>query len=357
MPRPAAPFFLPIPLTLPLSLPLALTMLVLPLLQGAEQGASEPAQNTPAPNISSTPSISGAEGPVNALVPPPLSSASSAPIVAPGPAPVGNRYDILSKMITPLAGVMLGGAQTSDRALTLRATVDQVAGRLPKAMKGASFKALIQYPGRIRIEAPVLGETLTVCRNGNEVWAMPGSKIQFLLGQFQQKPRPQPKNGAPVQLPFTAQQAVLLPALFQLERTEEVAEIDGYPCRIVSGGLIPEVAKAANAQDFSAKLWICSDYSPKRIDIRRSDFAMSFLIGELSYAKEYPPSTWQPPAGATDVYKCDASQIEQLLYVLMNSLQMTAEDKPWLNEAAPATAAPGSSGAAGTQGAPLGPMR
>lgn len=254
------------------------------------------------------------------------------------PAPSGNRYDVLSRMITPMAGVLLGGSQSQERALTLRATVGQVAGRLPQAIQGASFKAQIQYPGRIRVEAPVLGETLTVCRDGNEVWAVPGSKIQFLLGQFKQKPRPQQNNGAPIPLPFTAQQAVLLPALFQLDRAADLADIGGSSCRVIAGGLMPEIAKAAKAEDFSAKLWICSEYTPKRIDIRRSDFAMSFLIEELTYGTEFPAATWQPPAGATDVYKCDAAQLEQLLYVLMNSLQMSAEDKPWLNEALPAGA-------------------
>ena len=252
-------------------------------------------------------------------------------------APLENRYDVLSKMITPMAGVLLGGNQTTDRALTLKATVDQVAGRLPKMIEGGTFTAKIEYPGRIRVEAPVMGETLTVCRNGNQVWAVPGSKIQFLLGQFKQKPPLQPKNPAPLQLPFTAQQAVLLPVLFQLEHTQEVADIGGASCRVISGGLIPEVAKAANAEDFSAKLWICSEYTPKRIDIRRSDFAMSFLIGELSYAPQFPASTWLPPEGAKDIYQCDAAKLEQLLYVLMNSLQMSAQDKPWMSEqAAPA---------------------
>ncbi len=252
-----------------------------------------------------------------------------------GPAPSGNRYDVLSRMLTPMAGVLLGGPQSPERALTLRATVGQVAGRLPQAIQGATFKALIQYPGRIRVEAPVLGETLTVCRNGNEVWAVPGSRIEFLLGQFHQKPHPQQKNGAPLQLPFTAQQAVLLPALFQLDRAAEMAYVGGSPCRVISGGLMPEVAKAAKAEDFSAKLWICSEFTPKRIDIRRNDFAMSFLIEELTYGSGFPSTTWQPAAGSTDVYKCDAAQLEQLLYVLMNSLQMSAEDKPWLNEAIP----------------------
>jgi len=257
----------------------------------------------------------------------------------PGPAPMENRYDVLSKMITPMAGVLLGGGQTTDRAMTLRANVGQVAGRLPQAIKGASFTAKIEYPGRIRVEAPVMGETLTVCRNGNKVWAVPGSKIQFLLGQFHHKPAPQPKNGSPLQLPFTAQQAVLLPALFQLESTSEVAEVGGAPCRLIAGGLMPELAKASNADDLSTKIWVCSEYTPKRIDVRRSDFAMSFLIEELTYSPNFPATTWQPPQGAKDVYTCDAADLQQLLYVLMNSLQMKAEDKPWLNEA-PATASP-----------------
>jgi hypothetical protein len=255
-----------------------------------------------------------------------------------GPAPSGNRYDVLSKMLTPMAAVLLGGNKVPENALILRAKVGQVGGRLPQILQGASFTAQIEYPGRIRLDAPVLGETMTVCRDGDNVWAVPKSKIQFLLSQFQNKPHPQQKGNLPIQLPFTAQQAVLLPALFQLETTPAVAEVNGASCRVISGGLINEVAKAAKAEDFSAKLWICSDYTPKRIDIRRSDFAMSFLIEELTYKPSLPASTWQPPQGVTDIYRCDAAHLEELLYVVMNSLQITAGDKPWVNES------PGSAG-------------
>lgn len=273
-----------------------------------------------------------AEETAPAASPSPSASPSPAPSIAPGPAPAENRYDVLSRMIRPMAAVLLGGDQAGDRALTLKATVGQVAGRLPQGIQGATFTARIEYPGRIRLEAPVLGETVTVCRNGNEVWAVPGSKVQFLLGEFRRKPQPHPKNGSPLMLPFTAQQAVLLPALFQLERTEEVAEIGGAPCRVIAGGLMPEIGKAAKAEDFSAKLWICSEYTPKRIDIRRSDFAMSFLIEQLTYAPSFPPATWQPPEGAKDIFRCDAARLEELLYVVMNSLHLSAEDKPWLYE-------------------------
>jgi hypothetical protein len=278
--------------------------------------------------LSVAPSMSAQDQPTPAASP-----SAGAPVPPPhGPPPSGNRYDVLSKMITPIAGVLLGGMQTSNRALSLKATVGQVAGRLPQAIQGATFTAKIEYPGCIRLEAPLLGETVTVCRNGNQVWAVPGSKIQFLLDQFQRKPRPRTKGSTPLQLPFTAQQAVLLPALFQLEKASEVADIGTIPCRVIAGGLMPEIGKAVKAEDFSTKLWICDDYTPKRIDIRRSDFAMSFLIEELSYVPALPPSTWQPPAGATDVFRCDEARLEELLYVVMNSLQMNAEDKPWLSE-------------------------
>ena len=265
----------------------------------------------------------------------PLPSASPTPSF--GPPPSENRYDVLSKMITPLAGVLLGGKQTPNRALALKATVGQVAGRLPQVIQGATITVQIEYPGRIRLEAPLLGETMTVCRNGNQVWAIPGSKIQFLLDQFRHKPRPNPKGNSPLQLPFTSQQAVLLPALFQLERGNEIAEINGVPCRVIAGGLMPDIAKATKAEDFSSKLWICSDYTPRRIDIHRSDFAMSFLIENFTYSPAFPASTWQPAAGAPDVFRCDEARLEELLYVVMNSLQMSAQDKPWLNEAAPSS--------------------
>lgn len=288
--------------------------------------------------------------------PAPSPASQATPSKSYGPPPSENRYDVLSRMITPLAGVLLGGQQTSNKALVIKATVGQVAGRLPQIIKGATFTVRIEYPGRLRLEAPLFGETVTVCRDGNQAWAVPGSKIELLLSQFRHKPRPEPKGSTPLQLPFTPQQAVLLPALFQLERGNEVAAIDGVPCRVISGGLMPEVAKAVKAEDFSSKLWICSDYTPRRIDIHRSDFAMSFLIEDFSFSPSFPASTWQPPEGATDVFRCDEARLEELLYVVMNSLQMSDQDKPWLNEqAGPSSPAQGAQVPQGPS--PFGPMR
>jgi hypothetical protein len=32
----------------------------------------------------------------------------------------------------------------------------------------------------VKLQAPVLGEEITVCRNGDTVWAHPGAKVEFL---------------------------------------------------------------------------------------------------------------------------------------------------------------------------------
>jgi len=71
---------------------------------------------------------------------------------------------------------------------------------------------------------------------------------------------------------------------------------------------------------------------PKKGRYTPSRLRNVFLVEELSYSPALPEETWQPPSGITDILRCDEAQLEQLLYVVMNSLQMSADDKPWLYE-------------------------
>jgi len=198
-------------------------------------------------------------------------------------------------------------------------------------MQGAKLLAAVQFPDKLRLEAPVLGEQITVCRNGNEVWATPGKKIEFLISQFRVKPKKKVNYTSPIMLPVTAQQAVFLPALFAVERSEvaEVDNLNGENCRVISAGLLPLLAQATKAEDFRARLWVAPGNLPRQVEVKRSDFTATSAITNLAFSPTLPPQTWQPPAEATDVYRTTPEMLEALLYVVMNSLKCSEEDAPW----------------------------
>jgi hypothetical protein len=239
--------------------------------------------------------------------------------------PSENRYDILGKMFRPLIPVLLMDAKEGDRAMALRLVIRDVTGRLPKDFAGATLDAAVEFPDKVRLSAPVLGEQVTVCRNGDLVWATPGEKVQFLLDQFKSKlPAPTRKSNTPLFLPLTAQQAVFLPAVFVLDDGKTFADLNGESCRLISGSLMPELAKATKSEDFRATVWVAAGYVPRQILIERRDFTITVGIESLTFSPALPAQTWQPPAGTTDIFRTNASVLEQVLFVVMNSIQPAA---------------------------------
>jgi len=246
-------------------------------------------------------------------------------------APRDNPYDVIGKLFQPLWGVLLADTKSANRAATLTITLTGVSGRLPESMKGATLKAAVQFPDKVRLEAPVLGEQFTVCRNGDEVWAVPGSKVEFLVSQFKVKPKKAQKLTTPIFLPVSPQQAIFLPALFSIVRPDvaEVETVNGEDCRVLTAGLMPELAKATKAEDFRGRIWVGSGYAPRRIEVIRQDFSAVVDITDLSFVPSLPASAWEPPAGATDIYRTTPAMLEGLLYIVMNSLKADASDAPW----------------------------
>ncbi|MFZ4597359.1 MAG: hypothetical protein ACOYNN_01835 [Terrimicrobiaceae bacterium] len=255
----------------------------------------------------------------------PLAQAQEAP-------PRDNPYDVIAKIFQPIWGVLLAETKSPNRAATLTLEMTDVTGRLPGAMKGAALEAAVQFPDKVRLEAPVMGEQFTVCRNGNEVWATPGKKVEFLVSQFQVKPKKNVKLTTPIFLPITAQQAIFLPALFAISRPDvaEVETVGGEDCRVLTAGLMPELARATKAEDFQGRVWVAAGYVPRRMEITRQDFTAVVDIKDLRFVPSLPASTWEPPAGVTDVYRTTPEMLEGLLFVVMNSLKTTEADAPWL---------------------------
>ncbi|MFZ4778892.1 MAG: hypothetical protein ACOYM3_26290, partial [Terrimicrobiaceae bacterium] len=93
--------------------------------------------------------------------------ASALPLHAQQGPPRDNPYDVIGKIFQPFWGVLLAETKSPNRAASLTIEMTEVSGRLTGNMKGASLKAAVQFPYKVKLEAPVLGEQFTICRNGN----------------------------------------------------------------------------------------------------------------------------------------------------------------------------------------------
>jgi hypothetical protein len=69
-------------------------------------------------------------------------------------------------------------------------------------------------------------------------------------------------------------------------------------------------------EDLSTTIWVAKEYFPKRIDLKRQHFAIAIIVDELTYSSSLPVATWEEPKNETDVYRCDASRLQELLNVV-----------------------------------------
>ena len=237
--------------------------------------------------------------------------------------PRENPYEVIGKIFQPFLGVLLTESNGANRAAEVELVLSDVGGRLPQEMKGAALKARVQFPDKVLVEAPVLGEQFTVCRNGDKVWAAPGRKVEFLLSSFHVVPKKPAIAGTPLSLPISAQQAIFLPALFSVPRADvaEVEELNGETCRVISAKLMPELARSLKAEDFQATLWVAPGHKLRRLQFARQDFSVTIDVKTLNFLPSLPASTWEPTAEIADIHRTDTSMLEGLLYAVMNSLQ------------------------------------
>jgi len=246
--------------------------------------------------------------------------------------PRENPYDVIAKIFQPFIGVLLTESNAKNRAAVLELEMVDVGGRLPAQMKGAVFKGSVQFPDKVRLDAPVMGETFTVCRQGDEVWATPGEKMEFLISKFQVVPKETAGLATPVFLPITAQQAIFLPALFSVARSDvaEMDELRGETCRVITVKLMSGLAENLNAEDFEARLWIAAGHQLRRVEVEREDFSATVDVRKIQFAPSLPASTWNPPEGVADIHRTDLAMLDGLFYILMNSLKSAEGDTPWL---------------------------
>src|SRR4051812_12651244 len=89
--------------------------------------------------------------------------------------PPENPYDVLGMTIAPFAALFAREGAT-NRSLELDARLVE-ASKLPHEFVGQTLHVAVEAPDKLLVRAPVLGETVTLCRHGQELWATPGAKL------------------------------------------------------------------------------------------------------------------------------------------------------------------------------------
>jgi hypothetical protein len=230
-----------------------------------------------------------------------------------------NKYDVLGKVLTPFFQVVTKQTKNPNRAFTLALQLEAMTD-LPPQWKGARAEVALQYPDKLRLSGPVFGEQLIVCRNGQEIWAYPGSKVDALIEEARlAKKLPPPDKKVrlePFSLPVPEKQLVLLPVLFQVADAGR-EEIDGETCRVLDVQLMPEIARSLGATEWMARLWVRPDYHPARVIVHRPGWLATVRVDDVQFAPALPESTWQPtPEQASDVAKISPARYQQLLKLI-----------------------------------------
>ena len=231
-----------------------------------------------------------------------------------------NRYDLLGRLLMPFVSVFAKTTTNPNRALVLTARLEQMTD-VPPDLIGSKAELAVQYPDKLRLHLPVLGEDVTICRNGEELWAYPGSKVEALLAvasAAKKLPKPDRKfRLEPFQLPIPEKQFVFLPVLFQVKDIGSES-LDGEPCRVLDLFLMPELAKSLKAQGWAARVWARSDAKPARLSVAKPGWNLVVRFEQVEFAPKLPDSTWEPTSEqAADVLKLDPVRYQQLLGALV----------------------------------------
>jgi hypothetical protein len=237
-----------------------------------------------------------------------------------------NPYDVLGKALMPIASVFardgsdgINGTNGTPHALVLDAHL-LAAGKLPPALQGQSVHVALRTPDALLVQAPIAGQMLTVCRDGDALWGTPGSDIQSLIDVATAAASPGKKNKkkhseeakllGPLVLPVPQKDLVFLPILFQVADAG-ADTVGSQPCRVLDVALMPQLAKSLHAENWTARVWIGADYSIVQVTLTGPDWSGTVAIDKLAFPATLPESTFQPQG--TDVLRLTAGQFLALM--------------------------------------------
>jgi outer membrane lipoprotein-sorting protein len=231
-----------------------------------------------------------------------------------------NPYDVVGKVLAPYTQVIAGSTKTKNRAITMQLRLEQASGGDPK-LAGTRVDFAVQMPDRLRVTAPLGGERITVCRDGQKIWAFPGSRLQALLADpAVAKTLPEPDRKfklAPFELPIPEKQLAFLPVLFKV--TEAPDEVLGdVTCRVLDLQLMKGLDKSLGFKNAGTRIWVSPDYNLLRIAVHSEEGDATVRIEQARFAVSLPAATWQPTAEeSADVLNLTPALYDQLVRALI----------------------------------------
>ena len=235
--------------------------------------------------------------------------------------PRENPYDLFGKTIQPFIALFSKNAVGANRAMAIEVRI--VEASRPE-LAGQTAHLAVESPDRILLRAPIMGTAVTLCRDGQDIWAEPGAQIEALIAMASAQgelPKPQKKYRlGNFELPIPEKQLVFLPVLFQVTDGGEV-NLRGEICRVLDAKLMPELARSLKVEQWSLRLWVRADDKPAQIQISSPEGRVVLAVERLAFSPVLPPETWQPAPGETDVTHLTPVRYKQLLDAAMEQMQ------------------------------------
>ncbi len=230
-----------------------------------------------------------------------------------------DRYEELGRVLKPFVALFTTGTREADRALELTVRIEQMTG-LPEEWKNVQADVAIEFPNKLRLHGPVLGETVTIVRDGEKIWIYPGGKARALLDAgVESGALPPPAKETKLsdfQLPIPEDQLVFLPVLFEVKDLGN-DPLDGIECRVLDFSLRPEVARSIGAPGWVGRIWIKPDSTPVRLTLARSGWNVVLRIERSSFSATLPESLWKPSAEeADDVLQLSPKEYSRFLHAI-----------------------------------------
>lgn len=224
-----------------------------------------------------------------------------------GQQPVANPYDILSRVLVPIASVF--SPEAKQHALSATLVLEEMTD-LPPELVGTRVDLFLQPPDRALLRGMYGGKLVTICRLGDTVWIAPGTPPFDTLGTpvASAPPLEKKKRGGSGEglgqmvLPVPPQQLVLLPILLQVK---DVGEEKGL--RTLEVKLMKELARSLGVEDWRLRLSLDTADKPVRLRVLGPGWGLTAQVERLEYATNFPAITWKAPEGAI---RLDGPQIQ-----------------------------------------------